>query len=224
MKCEWTLATAWEKSKKAGMTITMGLSDGTLSSQGLKDAFLITYSHLFHPRSPSASESPTVYFWYTRVISTYSLLFSVVLPTVWNQKKPLCMSWIIYNFIWVSRTKYEGEYRECFLLSWRASLCSCHAGGIEVHRRIQSYQCPLPTLWETGPHNWISKRELENLKLKGLQKMRTCDRPTRAFPRLSLTNLDGDSSKETLDSLEPPREESFFFHSRFHSRLRGRRT
>lgn len=41
--------------------------------------------------------------------------------------------------------------------------------------------------------------------------MRTCDRPTRAFPRLSLTNLDGDSSKETLDSLEPPREESFFF-------------
>lgn len=123
------------------------------------------------------------------------------------------------------RLDFKGECRERFLLSWRASLCSCHAGGIEVHRRIQSYQCPLPTWWKRDWPTELNpqKRAWEFKPKRPPEKMRTGDRPIRTFPRSSLTNLDGDSSKETLDSLKPPREKSFF-HSRFHSRLRGRRT
>lgn len=131
---------------------------------------VITYSHLFHPRCPSASETPTAYFSCARVICTYSLLSSMVSPTVWNQRNPsVCHGPSTVSF------GFQGPSLEENAMSISSCRGELHLAPImQMERRFPGQSSLINVLHllngrETSPQNRIPKTGLGNLKLEGLQ-------------------------------------------------------
>lgn len=104
---------------------------------------VMTHSYLFHPDHHQPLKPQLC------ISGVLGLSVPMVCSPLWchpqsRPKKALCMSWTIYSFLWISRTKPGGECHEQVLLPWRTSICSHHADGMEVPRRVQSYKCLPP--------------------------------------------------------------------------------
>lgn len=158
-------------SKKAGTTVRMGLSDGPLSSQGLKDAFVSNDSLPPLPsRSPSASETPTVYFRCAWVICTYSLLSSMVVTHSLDQRKPsVCHGPCTLSF------GFQGQSLEENAMSRSSCRGELHSAPImQMEWRFPGESSLINVFHllngrETSPQKRTSKRGLGNLKLEALQ-------------------------------------------------------
>lgn len=197
-----TLGRAWEESRRLAWLSSGGW---VMAPSAIKDSrmhfLLISCSHLLHPRSPSTSETPAVYFWCTRIIYIYKWLSSIVSLTEQNQRNPsVCHG--LSHFLWIPRTKHGGGGLEHLPLPCRALFCSHHEDGMKVLWRIQSLRNVLHLLHgrETSPQNWIPKRGLENPQPEGLQWGWELVTGLQVLSLAILINLDGESNKETLDS------------------------
>lgn len=134
------------------------------------------------------------------ILGVYSLLSSMVSPQVWNQRNPSKghrPPTISFGFQGQGIKKNAMNTSSCYGQPHFAP-----AAQREWRFPGQSSFIRVLYVLPTSPQNQIPKRGLGNSKLVASREDKNWDRPIRCS---SLTHLDGDSSKESLDLQKPPK-------------------